>query len=183
MSQKKTDFGFNSFTAKQLDAVMLEKNGVLGLANAELAPYSNPDITRHGWRTQVVGRTEDPTTGRLILIPTNGQTAKIWRNGKAIWFESLGITKEHAIEIIRDQEIPYRFEEGVAKAVAELVASGFNKDTLRTIYLAGKSWKARTGLRVAFPHYDSLSRRRQETVVALACMVAAEGRATVKLSA
>lgn len=183
MSQKKTDFGFSTFTAKQLDNIMLEKNGVLGIADENNAPHSDPDVIRHGWRTQVVGRTEDPTTGRLILIPTNGQTAKIWRNGKAKWFEALGISKTHAMAIISDQETPYRFEEGVAKAVVELVESGFNKGNLLTIYLAGKAWKARTGLRMSFPHYDSLSRRRQESVITLACLVAPEGRATVKLSA
>lgn len=183
MTQTRTDFGFSKYSAKELDAIMLENNGVLGFGTEELIPYADPDVKRHGWRAQVIGRKEDVTNGRLILVPSNGQTARVWRAGKTKWFESMGITAEHAALIIADPEVPYRFEDGVAKATAELVATGFNRATLMTIYLAGRGWAARTGLRIALPQYDSLSRRRQESALLLATKVAAEGRATIKLTA
>lgn len=179
----RTDFGFSKYSPKELDAIMIERNGVLGEGSDDKIPHCNPEMIRHGWRCQVVGRTESPTSGKLILIPTNQQTARTWREGKAIWFVSFGLTKEHAEAIIRDHETPYRFEEGVARAVAELIESGLNTGTLRGIYTAGRPWKARTGLRIELPYYDVLSRRRQESAVVLACLKAPAGDSVVKLIA
>lgn len=167
----RTDFGFSKSGPKELDAIMVECNGVLGEANEEQIIHYDPDMIRHGWRCQIVGRTENQASGKLILIPTNQHTARTWREGKVIWFTSFGITKYHAEAIIREHETPYRFEEGVAKAIVELVGSGLKAITLRDIYSAGRPWKSRTGLRLEFPQYDALSRRRQETVIALSCLV------------
>lgn len=179
----RTDFGFSKYSAKELDVIMIERNGVLGEGSEECIPYCNPDLFRHGWRCQVVGRTEEPTSGKLILIPTNQHTARTWREGKSLWFVSFGLTKEHADEIIRDNETPYRFEESVAKAIAELMESGLNTGTLRCVYLAGRPWKSRTGLRIELPYYDVLSRRRQESAITLACIRAPAGESVVKLFA
>lgn len=171
----RTDFGFSKATPKELDRVMLENNGVLGEAGPGIIPITSGDAKRHGWRTAHIGQEGTPESGRLILLPCNHFTAKTWRAGKANWFKQYGLKDDLIQKIFVSENINYRFEEGVAKAVNELVESGLSCNVLRAIYTTGKTWKARTGLRVDLPLYDSLSRRRQESAIEIACLVAPKG--------
>jgi hypothetical protein len=114
-----TDLGLSSMTSQELDAIALERAGIVGSIGYGYATCGEVGQLAGGWTAQWIACGGMGNCGTLVLVPQDVRTRAIAREGKVRAFMNEGLTREQA-ERLHHSNLRYKFE--LAGTLARVLA-------------------------------------------------------------
>src|SRR5690606_38645304 len=104
-----TDMGLSRMTAQALDAIALERGGVVGSIGYGYATRGQVGQLAGGWAGNWIATGGMGNCGTLTLVPTDARTRAVAREGKVRAYMRAGMTRAQA-ERLHRAKARYKFE-------------------------------------------------------------------------
>jgi len=114
-----TDKNVGQMTIQELDAIALERNGVVGSIGYGYAARGQIGQLVGGWTARWIATGGMGNCGTLILVPQDARTRATAREGKIRAFVRAGLTRAQA-ECLHRAKARYKFE--LASVLASILA-------------------------------------------------------------
>lgn len=159
-----TTMGAESMTASQLDAIAVERNGLVGSHGFGYATNGSAPLAG-GWTSRWIATGGMGNYGDLVLIPTDARTRAIWREGKIRFAMGFGLSHREA-ERILDARIRHAGEPAVLAVIGQMLACAGCVAAARSFdrYSSTRAWAA--DYAAVLPDFAGLSVPRTNAAVA-----------------
>ncbi len=164
-------FGADQLSADQCDAIALNERGVIGALSGGYGVRGHPPVLPGGWACKWVVTPRVGNRGKLVLVPTDGRTRRIYWEGQVRGFQALGLTREDAEIVYFAKGVSFQHE--LAPLLAEVLA---DEGMCRAMLIHPRKFGAHTGkvrsrwaevYRSRMPAVAGLSKRRLLSLIKL----------------